>query len=137
MRLAFTISGILVLLGAGIVALENLVLPRLGASADAIVTELVRYKHSEQGSSVWYTYKPVLRFEDDNGEIHERESNLEVDPGELARGDELTVYYWPTQPERAVVPTAGLWFLPGLFLPIGVAFFLTGRLWAADGSYSR
>lgn len=121
-------SGVLVLIGAGLIALDNILLPRLGMSADAVVTRLVRYSHGDEEGDHWDTYKPVLRFTAD-GTVYQRESNLEVDPGELSRGDVITVYYWAGKPEQALVPDAWLWFIPGLFFPIGLAFFSLGRFW--------
>lgn len=118
------VSVALVMIGAMLVVLDNILLLNRGATSKSIVVRLVERDHYEDGET-WFTYNPVLRFITTDGEIHEfLEEDMDVDAGELEPGDTVQVYYWPEDPEHAVAHTAGLWLVPMVAVPAAIFAWL-------------
>ncbi|KPQ01905.1 DUF3592 domain-containing protein [Marinobacter sp. HL-58] len=89
-----------------------------------VVTDLV-YSRSSDSSS----YYPVVRFEDDAGQVIEFQSSSGSNPASYSRGERVSVLYLPGEPESARID--GFFSLWGGALILGIiggSFFLVGTL---------
>lgn len=89
-----------------------------------VVTDLV-YSRSSDSSS----YYPVVRFEDETGQLIEFQSSSGSNPASYSRGEKVSVFYLPGEPESARID--GFFSLWGGALILGIiggAFFLVGIL---------
>lgn len=92
--------------------------------APGVVTDLV-YSRSSDSSS----YYPVARFEDDTGQMIEFQSSSGSNPASYSRGEKVSVFYLPGEPESARID--GFFSLWGGALILGIiggAFFMVGIL---------
>lgn len=89
-----------------------------------VVTDLV-YSRSGDSSS----YYPVVQFEDARGQLIEFQSSSGSTPASYSRGEHVSVFYLPGEPESARID--GFFSLWGGVLIMGIlggAFFLVGSL---------
>ncbi|MDK8466002.1 DUF3592 domain-containing protein [Marinobacter sp. SS13-12] len=89
-----------------------------------VVTDLV-YSRSGDTSS----YYPVVQFEDVSGQLTEFQSSSGSNPASYSRGEHVSVFYLPGEPESARIN--GFFSLWGGALIMGIlggAFFLVGSL---------
>ena len=71
---------------------------------------------------------PVVKYETADGRVVQFESPTATKPGPKI-GDEVTVLYDPLRPEEAQIKSVMmLWFLPGMFVAVGLPSLVFGAL---------
>lgn len=86
------------------------------------------------------SYRPVVRFTDREGQSRVYYSNTGSNPPSYTRGEEVTLYYLPDQPERALIDSfTERYLLPLIFGIFGLVFggIGYGLLFARYGAKRR
>ncbi len=109
--------------GGGYIAYNNYQLRTGGASTTGTV---IRLEESTSDGST--TYSPVFQYVV-NGQTYEFESQNSSSPPTHRVGDEDTIYYDPTNPEKAQVDSfMDMWLAPGLLLCFGGGGFIIANV---------
>jgi hypothetical protein len=97
-------------------------------TAQGTVIDLARSGQTGSGTGTTSsTYRPVVSFEDHNGEPVEFISTLGSNPPSYRKGDQVGVLYLEDDPQDAVINSfMSLWFVAVLLGAMGTVFLLVG-----------
>jgi len=91
------------------------------------VIDLVRSSSSSSSGSSSYTYRPVVTFKDQNGQLVEFVSSSGSNPPSYSRGEQVDVFYRPEDPQNAKIDGFfSLWGGPMVLGLVGGVFALFG-----------
>ncbi|GAB4581641.1 MAG: hypothetical protein Fur0022_43900 [Anaerolineales bacterium] len=103
-----------ILIGGGYIAYNNYQLRTTGAST---IGTVIRLDESSDDSGT--AYSPVFQYQV-NGQTYEFESQNATNPPTHRVGDQDTIYYDPTNPEKAQVDSFfDMWLAPSLLICVG------------------
>ena len=121
-KYVFTLVGIGMLVGAFVVYKNTRTFLAGASKAEGTVVDLVQSRSSDS-----ITYKPVVRFIDQDGRTSEFVSTTGSNPPSYSKGQKVEVLYRPTAPEDAKINSFfSLWFGALILGGMGGAFFLIG-----------
>ncbi len=111
------------LAGGGYISYTNYQLRTQGAST---IGTVVRLEESTSDGST--SYSPVFQYEV-NGQTYEFESQNSSSPPTHRVGDQDTIFYDPTNPQKAQIDSfMDMWLAPGLLLCFGGGGFIAVNL---------
>ncbi|PKM31283.1 MAG: DUF3592 domain-containing protein [Gammaproteobacteria bacterium HGW-Gammaproteobacteria-11] len=130
-KYGFTLLGIALLLGAFFLYQNTQSFLADAATAEGVVTALTPSRSTDS-----VTYRPVVRFATQDGEVIEFTSTAGSNPPSYATGEQVEVLYSPANPNSARIKGFfSLWGgasitggLGGLFFILGGGFMLSGAL---------
>jgi hypothetical protein len=119
--------GLLLLLGAGGIALQKRAFIGSSISVTGEVVDVVRSTSSDDDGGRMTLLQPVVRFKDNRGVSHEFVDSLRTSWPRYATGDEVKVRFAPSKPAGASIDDfSGRWGL-ALFIGLfGTVFSLVG-----------
>jgi hypothetical protein len=121
-KYAFTVIGFSMLIGAFIAYKSSSSFVAEAIKVEATVVDLVAYRSS--GST---TYKPLVKFVDQNGRQIELLSSAGSNPPSYSQGQTVEVFYRPAEPQNAKINSFfDLWGAAFVLGALGGTFFLIG-----------
>ncbi len=125
LRSAFFAIGIIMQIGA-IVSYQNTnSFIAKSTKAEGMIIDLVRADSR--------TYKPVVRFNAQDGELVEFTSSVGTSPPSYSIGEKVEVRYLSNEPKNAIINDfLTLWLAPLIFSGLGIIFILIGSGFAVS-----
>ena len=139
-KYVFTLVGIGMLVGAFVIYKNTSAFLAEASKTEGTVIDLAQSRSSDS-----ITYKPVVRFIDQNGRATEFVSTTGSNPPSYSKGQKVEVLYRPTASEDARINSFfSLWFgslvlggMGGTFFLIGLGIFLVSSLKSRNDEFLR